>query len=34
VIYPLWGPSLVAVLLIDRFLIRRNQRLKAAFGQR
>lgn len=34
VIYPLWGLSLVAVLLIDRFLIRRNKRLKPAFGQR
>lgn len=34
IVYPLWGLSLVAVLLIDRFLIRRNRRLKAAFGQR
>ena len=34
VVFPLWGLSLVAVLLVDRYLIRRNKRLKAAFGQR
>ena len=34
IVYPMWGLSLVAVLLVDRFLIRRNRRLKAAFGQR
>lgn len=32
VIYPLWGTSLVAVLMIDRYLIRRHPRLRATFG--
>lgn len=32
VIYPLWGVSLIAVLLIDRFVIRRAPRLRAIFN--
>ncbi len=34
VIYPLWGFSLVLVLLLDRYLIRRRPKLREAFGMR
>lgn len=34
VIYPLWGLSLIFVLLLDRYLIRRRPRLRSAFGMR
>ena len=34
VVYPLWGTSLVLVLLFDRYVIRRVPRLRAAFGMR
>ncbi len=33
-VYPLWGVSALAVLSIDRLVIRRIPRLRAAFGQR
>jgi uncharacterized iron-regulated membrane protein len=34
VIYPLWGATLVVVLLFDRFVVRRVPSLRAAFGMR
>jgi uncharacterized iron-regulated membrane protein len=34
VIYPLWGLSLVLVVLLDRYVVRRVPRLRAAFGMR
>jgi uncharacterized iron-regulated membrane protein len=34
VIYPLWGATLALVLLFDRFVVRRNTKLRAAFGMR
>lgn len=34
VIFPVWGASAAIVLGFDRFVIRRNGRLRAAFGQR
>jgi uncharacterized iron-regulated membrane protein len=34
VVYPLWGLTLVAVLLVDRYVIRRVPRLRYAFGMR
>lgn len=34
VIYPLWGLSLVFILFLDRYLIRRRPKLRAAFGMR
>ncbi len=34
VVYPLWGTTLVVVLLVDRYVIRRVPRLRAAFGMR
>lgn len=34
VIYPLWGVTLAAVLLFDRYVIRRFPRLRVAFGMR
>ncbi|HZS20357.1 MAG TPA: PepSY domain-containing protein [Pseudonocardiaceae bacterium] len=32
VVYPLWGVSALAVVLLDRFLIRRVYRLRSVFG--
>ena len=32
IIYPLWGASVVAVLALDRFIVRRRPRLRRAFG--
>ncbi len=32
VVYPLWGASALLVVLIDRLVIRRIRRLRAAFG--
>jgi uncharacterized iron-regulated membrane protein len=34
IVYPLWGVSAIAVLLIDRFVIRTVPRLRTTFGQR
>jgi uncharacterized iron-regulated membrane protein len=34
IVYPLWGASAVIILAFDKFVIRRNRRLKVAFGQR
>lgn len=34
VLYPLWGASALVLLGIDRFVIRKVPRLRAAFGQR
>ena len=34
VVYPLWGVSVVAVLGLDRFVIRRVGALRSAFGMR
>lgn len=34
VIYPLWGATLALVLLFDRYVVRRNTKLRAAFGMR
>lgn len=34
VVFPLWGVCAAVVLGLDRFFIRRNTRLRAAFGQR
>ena len=34
VIYPLWGITLVMVLLFDRYVVRRVPRLRTAFGMR
>ena len=34
VVYPFWGLSLAVVLLVDRFVVRRVPRLRAAFGMR
>jgi uncharacterized iron-regulated membrane protein len=34
VVFPLWGVCAAFVLGLDRFLIRRNARLRTAFGQR
>jgi uncharacterized iron-regulated membrane protein len=33
VIYPIWGLSVVVVLLIDTFVIRRVPALRRTFGQ-
>jgi uncharacterized iron-regulated membrane protein len=33
-IYPIWGLSLVLILLFDRFVVRRVPRLRVAFGMR
>ena len=33
-VFPIWGASAAVVLLLDRFVIRRNSRLRVAFGQR
>jgi uncharacterized iron-regulated membrane protein len=34
VVYPLWGATLVLVLLFDRFVVRRVPALRTAFGMR
>jgi uncharacterized iron-regulated membrane protein len=34
VVFPQWGVSALAVLAVDRFVLRRVPRLRAAFGQR
>lgn len=34
VVFPQWGVSALAVLAVDRFVVRRVPRLRAAFGQR
>lgn len=34
VLYPLWGLTLIAVLLFDRYVVRRVPALRAAFGMR
>jgi uncharacterized iron-regulated membrane protein len=34
VVFPVWGVCAAAILGLDRFVIRRNQRLRASFGQR
>jgi uncharacterized iron-regulated membrane protein len=34
VIYPLWGATAAFVMTLDRLVIRRNARLRVAFGQR
>jgi uncharacterized iron-regulated membrane protein len=34
VIFPVWGVSAAAVLVFDKFVIRRTTRLRATFGQR
>ena len=34
VVYPLWGLTLVAVLLVDRYVVRRVPKLRYAFGMR
>jgi uncharacterized iron-regulated membrane protein len=34
VVFPLWGACAALILSIDRWVIRRNVRLRAAFGQR
>jgi uncharacterized iron-regulated membrane protein len=34
IVFPIWGLSAVAILGLDRFLIRRSTRLRVAFGQR
>jgi len=34
VAYPEWGVTAIAILLIDRFVIRTMPRLRATFGQR
>jgi uncharacterized iron-regulated membrane protein len=34
VVFPLWGACAAMVLAVDRFVIRRNRRLRLAFGQR
>ncbi|MGE0309124.1 MAG: PepSY domain-containing protein, partial [Acidimicrobiia bacterium] len=33
VLYPLWGASAFAILMLDKFVIRRNGRLRRMFGQ-
>jgi uncharacterized iron-regulated membrane protein len=34
IVYPLWGMTAAMVMGFDRFVIRRNRRMKVAFGQR
>jgi uncharacterized iron-regulated membrane protein len=34
IVYPLWGATAAFVMGLDRFFIRRNRRLRVAFGQR
>lgn len=34
VVYPLWGMTVVAVLLLDRYVIRRIPKLRVTFGMR
>lgn len=34
VVYPAWGLTLIAVLLADRYIVRRTPRLRTAFGMR
>jgi hypothetical protein len=34
VVFPQWGVTALAVLAVDRFVIRRVPRLRTAFGQR
>jgi uncharacterized iron-regulated membrane protein len=34
IVYPLWGATAIVILGLDRFVIRKVPRLRAAFGQR
>jgi uncharacterized iron-regulated membrane protein len=34
IVFPQWGVTALGVLAVDRFVIRRAPRLRAAFGQR
>jgi hypothetical protein len=33
VLYPLWGASAFIILMLDKYVIRRNGRLRRMFGQ-